>query len=187
MKRVIGLDRVRQHREPKGKGARRRVGLLCVTLVFALAACSGGGATSTGHRRVSPSASTDPATGPAAAAAVKAMWERFFNGTLPISSRLPLLQDGSAFATFVRSQAQTSTGSLILAATATVSTVTLQPPGQANVIFTILLGGKPLEKDLQGTAVYLAGHWKVAVTTFCSLLRLAYGKTSHVIPTACGS
>jgi hypothetical protein len=115
------------------------------------------------------------------------MWERFFNGAVPISSRLPLLQDGSEFASFVRSQAKTSIGSLILAASATVSTVTLQPPTQANVIFTVLLGGKPLEKNLHGTAVYIAGHWKVAVTSFCSLLRLAYGKTSHVIPATCGS
>lgn len=179
MKRLIRPDRAAVARRAP------MLPVLCVTLVLTLAACSG--SSSTGHHRASPSASTDPATGPAAAAAVKAMWERFFNGSVPISSRLPLLQDSSAFAPFVRSQAKTSTGSLILAATATVSTVTLQPPGQANVIFTILLGGKPLEKDLQGTAVYLTGHWKVAVTSFCSLLRLAYGKTSHVIPTACGS
>lgn len=158
---------------------------ICAALVLAVAACSGGG-TSTGQHQPSPGSSTDPATGPAAAAAVKAMWQRFFNGTVPISSRLQLLQDGSTFASFVRSQAKTTIGGLILEASATVSTVTLQPPGQANVIFTILLGGKPLEKDLQGTAVYLAGHWKVAVTSFCSLLRLAYGKTSHVIPAACG-
>jgi hypothetical protein len=160
--------------------------VLGVTLVLALAACSGG-TNSTRQHRSSPVPSTDPATGPAGAAAVKAMWQRFFNGAVPISSRLGLLQDGSTFASFVRTQAKTSIGSLILEASATVSTVTLQPPGQANVIFTILLGGKPLEKDLQGTAVYLAGHWKVAVTTFCSLLRLAYGKTSKVIPAACGA
>ncbi len=168
------------------KRAPRRAGLLCATLVFALAACSGGGTTSSApHTR--PTSSAQPATGPAAQAAVKAMWQRFFNGAVPVPSRLQLLQDGSAFASFVRSQSKTSIGSLILAATAAVSAVTLKPPAQATVIFTVLLGGKPLEKNLHGTAVYIAGHWKVAVTSFCTLLRLAYGKSSHVIPAVCGS
>jgi hypothetical protein len=180
MKRLIRLDRGRRPLQVP-----RALTVLCVTLVLALAACSGG-TTSAPHHRPSPVSSTDPATGPAAAAAVKAMWQRFFNGAVPISSRLQLLQDGSAFASFVRSQAKTSIGSFILAASATVSTVTLQPPGQANVIFTVLVGGNPLEKDLQGTAVYLAGHWKVAVTSFCSLLRLAYSNTSQVLPAVCG-
>ena len=115
------------------------------------------------------------------------MWERFFNGAVPISSRLQLLQDGPKFASFVHSQAKTTIGTLVLEASATVSKVTIQPPGQANVLFTVLLGGKPLEKNLHGTAVYTGGHWKVAVTSFCSLLRFAYGKKSHVIPAACGS
>lgn len=172
MKRLIRLD-----------AGRRSLCVLGVTLMLALSACSGGSASAARHHRPSP---TDPATGPAGAAAVKAMWQRFFNGAVPISNRLELLQDGSALASFVRSQAKASLGSLILAASATVSTVTLQPPTQASVIFTILLNGKPLEKDLQGTAIYLAGHWKVAVATFCSLLRLAYGKTSRALPAVCG-
>jgi hypothetical protein len=153
-------------------------------MMLGLAACSGASST------VPPSPgspATEPATGPAAAASVKAMWERFFDGAIPISRRLQLLQDGPKFASFVNSQAKTTIGGLVLEASAAVSTVTLQPPGHANVVFTVLLGGKPLEKNLHGTAVYTAGHWKVAVTSFCSLLRLAYGKKSHVIPAACGS
>jgi len=167
-----------------GRGLAARLGLTLAALALTLAACSGGGATR--HHQASPTSAAQPASGPAAAAAVKAMWQRFFNGAIPISSRLPLLQDSPRFASFVRSQASTAIGGLILGASATVSTVTLQPPGQANVIFAILLNGKPLEKNLQGTAVYTGGHWKVAVTSFCSLLRLAYGKSSHVIPAACG-
>jgi hypothetical protein len=120
-------------------------------------------------------------------AAVKAMWQTFFNGAVPIPRRLGLLQDGQRFAPFVHSEEKTSLGTLVLAASAKVSSVTLQPPSQAAVVYTILLVGKPLAKNLSGTAVYAAGRWQVADSTFCSLLHLAYGKRSHVIPAACGS
>jgi hypothetical protein len=115
------------------------------------------------------------------------MWQTFFNGAVPIPRRLGLLQDWQQFASFVHSQAKTSLGSLVLAASAKVSAVLLQPPGHASVRFSILLGGKPVARNLPGTAVYAGGRWLVAKTTFCTLLHVAYGKKSHVIPAACGS
>ncbi len=115
------------------------------------------------------------------------MWQTFFNGAVPIPRRLGLLQNGQRFVPFVHSEEKTSVGTLVLAASAKVSSVTLRPPSQASVVFTILLGGKPLAKNLSGTAVYTGGRWQLADATFCSLLHLAYGKTSHVIPAACGS
>jgi len=115
------------------------------------------------------------------------MWQTFFNGAVPIPRRLGLLQNGQRFASFVHSEEKTSVGTLVLSASARVSRVTLQPASAATVIYTILLGGKPLAKNLSGTAVYTGGSWKVADSTFCSLLHLAYGKSSHVIPAACGS
>jgi len=185
--------RIRRHnlcmlslQSPAPMAARRApvLAALCAALVLALSACSAGGGSAS--QPSSPSSATEPTSGPAAAAAGKAMLLRFFGGTVPISNRLPLLQDSAQFASFVHSQAQTSIGGLILAASATVSKVTMQPPGNASVIFTVLLSGRPLEKNLHGAAVYVAGHWKVAKSSFCSLLRLAYGKKSHVIPAACG-
>jgi hypothetical protein len=162
--------------------------LWCAAACVVLAACSGGPASPTAHPSHSrATASAQPTAGPAAIAAVRAAWISVFNGNIPISRRLVLLQDGAKFASFVNSQAKTSIGALVLEASATVSSVTLHPPGQANVVFTILLSGKPLEKNLHGTAVYTGGSWKVADTTFCSLLRLAYGRKSRVLPAACGS
>jgi hypothetical protein len=115
------------------------------------------------------------------------MWQTFFNGNVSIPGRLKLLQNGQRFASFVHSEEKTSLGTLVLAASAKVSSVSLQPPAMAGVTYTILLGGKPLAKNLSGTAVYTGGSWQVADATFCSLLHLAYGKTSHMIPAACGS
>lgn len=159
---------------------------LCVTL----AACSGGGgaASPAAHSSQVRAASTaEPASGPAAAASVRANWQTFFSGATPIPRRLALLQDGQQFASFVRSQEKTAAGALILQSAATVKSVTLQPGDMASVTYTILLSGKPLEKNLQGAAVYSGGRWKVAVTTFCGLLRLAFGKSKHSVPAACGS
>jgi hypothetical protein len=167
----------------------------CAALCLSLAACSGGaGHGSSGHARSgaaarssAPASPAQPATGPAATAAVKTMWQTFFNGSVPIPRRLELLQDGQKFASFVHSQAKTSLGSLVLAASAKVRAVMLQPPDHASVTYSILLGGKTVAKNLSGSAVYIAGRWQVAVTTFCALVHVAYGKKSNLIPAACGS
>jgi hypothetical protein len=160
---------------------------------LAVAACSGSGAASPS---ASPSASlthspaappSQPTSGPAAIAAITANWEKFFNGAIPIPSRLALLQNGQLFAAFIHSQEKTTLGSLVLAATAKVGSVKLQPPGRASVTYTILLSGRPLESNVTGTAIYTGGKWLIADSTFCGLIRLAYGKTSHLIPAACGS
>ena len=160
--------------------------LLCVTV----AACSGGGnatgpaAPASQPRATSP---TEPASGPGAVASIKANWQAFFSGATPVPRRLTLLQAGQQFAAFVQAQEKTPAGALIRQSAATVRSVTLEPAETASVTYTILLSGKPLEKNVQGTAVYTGGSWKVAVTTFCGLLRLAYGKSKQSLPAACGS
>jgi hypothetical protein len=166
---------------------------LCLALAaLCLAACSGGSAPSqpaSHDHSHGPSASPSavPSTGAAAVAVIKANWQDVFNGKIPIPQRLKLLQNGQEFASFVHAQDKTSLGALVLQATAKVNSVNLPSAGQAGVVFTVYLSGKVLDKGLHGTAVYSGGTWKVASTSFCSLLRLAYGKKSHVIPAACGS
>ncbi|HVB41938.1 MAG TPA: hypothetical protein VNF47_04440 [Streptosporangiaceae bacterium] len=168
-------------------GARPVAVALCAASCLLLAACSGGKAAASAHpspRRTA--ALTEPSTGPAAVAAVKADWQSFFNGALSIPHRLKLLQDGQDFVQFIRSQANTSIGALVLEAGAKVSSVTLGPPGRASVVYTILLAGKPLESNLHGTAVYSDGSWHVAASTFCGLLHLAYGAKNRLLPAVCG-
>ena len=165
-----------------------RPGLAAAGLCMALAACSSGSGQPAGHTPTpSHSTSAQPATGQAAQAAVKAMWQTFFNGAVKIPRRLTLLQDSQQFASFVRSEAKTSLGALVLAASAKVSKVALTGQGKASVTFTILLGGKPLARNLSGTAVYSGGRWLVAASSFCGLLRKAYGKKLHALPAACGT
>ncbi len=159
-----------------------QIAAIAATACLSLAACSGGAGTTTAHH---PPA-VQPSTGPAAEAAVKAMWQRFFNGAVPIPDRLKLLQDGTQIAPFVRSQEKTTIGAFVLQASAKVSSVTLGPAGQASVLFTVFLLNKALAKNLHGTAVYAGGRWLVAVTSFCSLMLRAYGKTHPAFPAACG-
>jgi hypothetical protein len=162
---------------------------LFATLVLSLAACSGSSATSAASsRKPKPAPTGQPQTGAAAVTAVKSAWTEFFNGNVPIPRRLKLLQNGQAFASFVSSQEKTSLGALVFQASGTVSSVRVQSAiGQATVVYTILLGGKPLETNLHGTAIYSGGRWLVSDGTFCGLVRLAYGAKNKLIPSVCGS
>src|SRR5262249_7316118 len=88
-----------------------------------------------------------PATGPAADAAVKAMWQTFFNGTVPIPRRLGLLQDSQRFSSFVKSEEKTSLGALVLAASGKVTKVAVTAPGKASCTFRVRAGGKASRKE----------------------------------------
>lgn len=162
---------------------------LCAAACVTLAGCSGGGSPSAGgaghSHSVRPSPAGQPSAGAAGAAAVKATWLKFFNGEVPIPRRLPLLQGYQAFAPWVSKEETTSLGKLVFSASATVSSVQLGPPGQAAVVYTILLAGKPLARNLHGTAVYSGGKWLIATATFCGLATLAFGKHSKSLPPSC--
>ena len=157
-----------------------------------LAACGGGG----GHPSTKPtspnaaaSATTaaEPASGPAAVAAITANWKTVFNGKAPIPARLALVQDGPQVAAFVKAQAKSSFGSAAAGSTATISSVTITSPTQATVHYEVLLLGTPLLKNQVGTAVYLDGVWKVAIASFCGLAYLEFPKGSPQLPAVCRS
>jgi hypothetical protein len=153
-----------------------------------LAACGGGGShQSTAEPTASAAAAAEPASGPAAVAAITANWKTVFNGKAPIPSRSALVQDGSQVAAFVEAQAKTSFGAAATGSTATVSSVTVTSPGQATVRWELLLLGTPLLKNQVGTAVYTGGVWKVAIASFCGLAYLEFPKGSPQLPAVCRS
>jgi len=173
-----------------------RPGLRLATAVLAAAGClilagCGGGShpSSTTAATTKPTASTtataEPASGPAAVAAIRANWETVFNGKASIPSRLALVQDGTQVAAFVQAQAKTSFGQAAAGSTATISAVTITAPGQATVHYEVLLLGTPLLKNQVGTAVYLNGVWRVAIGSFCGLTYLEYPKGSSKLPAIC--
>ncbi len=175
-------------------GLRQASAALAAAGCLVLAACGGGGVShdsSASPPRPEPAAgvtvAAEPASGPAAVAAITANWKTVFNGKAPIPTRLALVQDGPQVAAFVEAQAKTSFGAAATGSTATISSVTITSPSQATVHYQVLLLGTPLLKNQVGNAIYLNGIWKVAIASFCGLAYLEYPKGSPKLPAVCGS
>jgi hypothetical protein len=139
---------------------------------------------------VAPSAPTSGGggTGSGAAAeqaaeqAVAKNWQTFFNAKTPPSKRVALLQDGPEFTALIEAESQSSLAS---EASATVTKVRLTSASQAQVSYTIELGGQPALSDQIGTAVLDNGVWKVGVGSFCNLEILMNGGSSSTLPQTC--
>lgn len=162
--------------------------LLACAACFGAAACS---SSSSPPSAPSPSA-TPSATSTASASsgttadekAITANWTAFFNPKTPVAQRVKLLQDGSAFASVIQSQAGSA---LAGSASAQVTKVTVITTSEAAVTYNVLLAGTPALKNQAGTAVYQGGMWKVGVASFCGLLSLENGGKSSGLPSVCKS
>ena len=150
--------------------------------VMAVTACSS--SSSSSGAKPSASASTTAASTSAAVAQIKANWEAFFNPKTPVAKRVSLLQNGQAFESIIKAQAGSPLAS---SATSSVSSVTVESPAQAKVVYSILVGGSPALKNQPGVAVYQSGIWKVGDQSFCALLTLENsGKAPAACPSAAG-
>jgi hypothetical protein len=132
---------------------------------------------------VSSSSSAAVTSGtPAAAADVTAIrdaYVTFFKGTTAAPQKVSLLQNGSAFAPIIAALAKSA---LAQSTAVTVSSVVLQSPKRATVLYTVSLAGQPALANQTGLAVRESGSWKVAAVTFCALLSLEGQR-----PPACAS
>jgi len=142
----------------------RRLALVVVAGLV-VAGCGGG-------HKASPTTTSSAA---AAKAQIKSAYEKFFSGQTSVSDRVALLQNGSTFEGVIRGFA-----SLPLAKNvhATVSSVTLQGPNNAKVVYTVKLGSAGLPQQT-GTAVRQNGVWKVGDASLCKLVSLQ-GSTPSV-------
>jgi hypothetical protein len=132
-----------------------------VVAVLALAACGGGGGGSSNAQEQ-----------------IKNAYEQFFSGKTSISNRVALLQNGQRYRQLVASFASNP---LAKNASATVSSVTLQGPNKAHVVYVVKLGGTALPKQT-GTAVREHGAWRIQATSLCRLVAL-----SGTTPAVCKS
>ena len=149
--------------------------------VMAVTACS---SSSSSGAKPSASASTTAVSTSAAVAQIKANWEAFFNPKTPVAKRVSLLQNGQVFESIITAQAGSPLAS---SATSSVSSVTVESPAQATVVYSILVGGSPALKNQPGVAVYQGGIWKVGDQSFCALLTLENsGKAPAACPSAAG-
>ena len=157
---------------------------------LSLAACGSSSSSSTPPASSSstPAASPSTSSGSSSTAAdqteITTNWEAFFNAKTPVAKRVSLLQDGSTFASIIKSQAGSG---LAATATAQVTKVTVITSSEAEVTYSILVGGTPELKSQKGTAVLQDGTWKVGVASFCGLLALENGGSTSSLPSACKS
>jgi hypothetical protein len=163
--------------------------LLACVASAGIVACGGSGSSApssspSSSAAAQPSASSTSSSIAADQKTIAANWVAFFNPKTPVAQRVALLQDGSEFASIIRSQAG---GGLAASATAKVTKVTVITSSQAAVTYTILLDGQPALSNQKGTAVYQDGGWKVGVTSFCGLLSLENGGKTSSLPAACKS
>ena len=98
-----------------------------------------------------------------------------------MATRVSLLQNGQVFEPIIKAQAGSPLAS---SATSSVSSVTIQSPAQAKVVYSILVGGSPALKNQPGVAVFQGGIWKVGDQSFCALLTL---ENNGKAPSACAS
>jgi hypothetical protein len=106
--------------------------------------------------------------GPATEAQVRAAYTTFFDSRSNTAQSEAALQHGSAFTATLAAQ---SRGSYAEKSSAEVTAVRVAGD-LANVTFTITSNGATLLTDFKGYAVREGGAWKVAATTFCTLLKL---------------
>jgi hypothetical protein len=156
---------------------------LIVTGAVLLTSCSssgGGGTPGTSPNSGTSSSGPSPvatvataAAGTPADAATKAAvinaFKAFFDYQSTLAQSQGALQQGSLFTAALNEQGAQSYAQK---SAATVSSVKLISPNTAKVIFSVLVSGQPLLPDAPGFAVRENGTWKVAATTFCSLLTL---------------
>ncbi len=151
--------------------------IFAVGAVMAVTACS----SSSSGAKPSASASTTAASTSAAVTQIKANWEAFFDPKTPVAKRVSLLQNGQVFESIIKAQASSALAS---SATSSVSSVTVESPAQAKVVYSILVGGSAALKNQPGVAVYQSGIWKIGDQSFCALLSL---ENSGKAPAACAS
>jgi hypothetical protein len=135
-----------------------------LALVCALAGC---GAKESGQPASSSAAA--PAAGGSVSDQVTSVFERFFDGTQPVDTKIGLLQKGEGFRQVLQAQAA---GPLAKSSGVKVVKVAQSTQNSAAVTFTVLLDGKPALENQVGGAVLDNGAWKISANTYCSLLKL---------------
>jgi hypothetical protein len=160
---------------------------LALALAAAVAACSSSSSSSSSSSAPATSApaTTAAASTPAASstsgavAEITANWEKFFASSTPVSEKVTLLQNGTAFGPAI-----SSLMSLVSGLGSTVTGVTLNSATSATVDYNLTASGSSLLAGQKGTSVYENGVWKVGDASLCALLKLVPGGSE---PAACSS
>jgi hypothetical protein len=145
--------------------------LLFMTFPWLVAGCDGD-SSSTASSFIVPSTQNLPL--PADQDTIAANFVMFFDGTRPSADKIGLLADGQQHAAELEALAASPTGPRI---SATISSVTVTSPTEAEVRYSIMLDGQPALAEQLSTVVLQDGEWKVSIATFQQLLSWVRGAT----------
>lgn len=169
-----------------GLGQRVGAGVFAALTTLAVASCSSSkpaappvGVSSNPPSQTTSSGATGGSADAQTTAAIKDAYAKVFASSTPEAESISLLQDGPQFKDTIQSQAKSS---LAQGASAVVTSVTLQSPNTAKVVFTLSINGSPILPNTPGYAIREGGTWKVAGATFCGLLAM-----QNSAPPACNS
>ncbi|MEV5647231.1 hypothetical protein AB0L57_03175 [Nocardia sp. NPDC052254] len=154
---------------------------LCGIAVIAVATITGCSDDKSDNATTSSPAATSAAATPGAGAAaadpattkaVTDAYVQFFDAKQPADQRAAVVEKGDGFAPVLAAQASNPQAQ---GTSATVSKVATVDATHADVTYTLLMNGNPVLPDQAGQAVQENGQWKVAASTFCTLLKLQGG------------
>jgi hypothetical protein len=109
---------------------------------------------------------------------IKSAYTSFFSSKGSLTDHVALMENGAQFAPVIKSFLNNP---LAKGVSASVSSVTMQGPKKAKVVYTVKISLGSLSNQT-GYAVLEGGTWKVADVTLCGLVMLT-GST----PSACKS
>ncbi|MBH0780720.1 hypothetical protein [Nocardia bovistercoris] len=127
--------------------------------------------------KATAAATTTAAAAAADEATTKAVTDtftNFFAGSNPPEQRAALVQKGDVFLPVLQAQAGNPQAAGV---SVSVSAVKLTDPNNADVTYSLLMGGNPVLPNQTGQAVKEGGTWKVSTTTFCALMALQGGSS----------
>ena len=155
-----------------------RVATATTLVMLAPAGCSSGHSSSSSSSGAGGTATSSSPTGAATGAttadaatksAIEKAYTTFYNSATKPAQSEAVLQHGALFRATLAKEASSSYAKK---STAFVSGVTMASADVADVTFGIKNNGKLLLGGIAGKAVRENGTWKVADTTFCTLLKL---------------
>ena len=131
----------------------------------------------------SSSGGSAPSDSAAATQQVTDLYTKYFDSTVPASTKTDLVQNGAKMNALVAALAQAATTAK---SSVKVNSVSFTTPTHATVSFDILLNGTPALPNAQGQALLdsASGKWQVADVTLCTLAGL--DNVSKDIITAAG-
>jgi hypothetical protein len=149
------------------------LGLLLLTMTAGIAGCECGtgtdGAILEGGQSVDGAQIEGAGSDDSAVQAITENWLAFFDGSIPASSKVSLLENGEQHQGELAALAASPIGSQL---SAQVASVNVTSGTTAVVTYSVLVGGNALAQNQTGNAVLNGGTWQVSEQTLALIFTI---------------